>query len=53
MCDLARGLVARGHEVDLYCASGSDVPGVRVIDTGIGIPPAERQKVFDPFYQVD
>jgi two-component system, NarL family, sensor histidine kinase BarA len=26
---------------------------VRVIDTGIGIPPAERQKVFDPFYQVD
>ncbi len=26
---------------------------VRVIDSGIGIPPAERQKVFDPFYQVD
>ena len=26
---------------------------VRVIDTGIGIPPAEREKVFDPFYQVD
>jgi glycosyltransferase involved in cell wall biosynthesis len=33
--DLARGLVARGHEVDLYCASGSEVPGVRVIDTGV------------------
>jgi signal transduction histidine kinase len=26
---------------------------VRVIDTGIGIPPRERQKVFDAFYQVD
>ncbi|HEX4516031.1 MAG TPA: HAMP domain-containing sensor histidine kinase, partial [Polyangiaceae bacterium] len=26
---------------------------VRVIDTGIGIPPNERQKVFDAFYQVD
>ena len=26
---------------------------VRVIDTGIGIPVKERQKVFDPFYQVD
>ena len=26
---------------------------VRVIDTGIGIPPKERQKVFDAFYQVD
>jgi two-component system sensor histidine kinase BarA len=26
---------------------------VRVADTGIGIPEAERSKVFDPFYQVD
>jgi signal transduction histidine kinase len=26
---------------------------VRVLDTGIGIPPREREKVFDPFYQVD
>jgi glycosyltransferase involved in cell wall biosynthesis len=33
--DLARGLVARGHDVHLYCASGSEVPGVRVIDTGV------------------
>jgi two-component system sensor histidine kinase BarA len=26
---------------------------VRVIDTGIGIPEAQRQKVFDAFYQID
>ena len=26
---------------------------VRVVDTGPGIPPHERQKVFDAFYQVD
>ena len=26
---------------------------VRVEDSGIGIPPGERVKVFDPFYQVD
>jgi two-component system sensor histidine kinase BarA len=26
---------------------------IRVIDTGIGIPPKERAKVFDAFYQVD
>jgi glycosyltransferase involved in cell wall biosynthesis len=33
--DLARGLVDRGHEVHLYAASGSVVPGVQVIDTGV------------------
>jgi glycosyltransferase involved in cell wall biosynthesis len=33
--DLARGLTARGHDVDLYCASGSQVSGVQVVDTGI------------------
>jgi UDP-glucose:tetrahydrobiopterin glucosyltransferase len=33
--DLARGLVDRGHEVHLYAASGSEVHGVQVIDTGV------------------
>ena len=33
--ELARGLVDRGHEVDLYAASGSAVQGVPVIDTGV------------------
>lgn len=32
---LARGLVGRGHEIDLYAASGSEVPGVNVIDVGV------------------
>jgi signal transduction histidine kinase len=26
---------------------------VRVIDTGVGIAESEREKVFDPFYQID
>jgi signal transduction histidine kinase len=26
---------------------------VRVTDEGIGIPVAERERIFDPFYQVD
>jgi len=30
VCDLARGLVGRGHDVTLHCAEGSDVPGVRL-----------------------
>jgi glycosyltransferase involved in cell wall biosynthesis len=33
--DLAAGLVRRGHDVHVYAASGSDIPGVKVIDTGI------------------
>lgn len=33
--ELARGLLGRGHEVHLYAASGSEVHGVEVIDTGV------------------
>jgi len=33
--DLARGLVGRGHDVHVYAASGSQIPGVEVIDTGV------------------
>lgn len=32
--DLARGLTDRGHEVHVYAASGSKIPGVTVVDTG-------------------
>jgi glycosyltransferase involved in cell wall biosynthesis len=33
--DLARGLAGRGHDVHVYAAAGSQIPGVTVIDTGI------------------
>jgi len=33
--DLAGGLAARGHDVHVYAASGSAIPGVTVIDTGV------------------
>ena len=33
--DLARGLARRGHDVHVYAATGSEIPGVTVIDTGI------------------
>ncbi|MGK4007702.1 HAMP domain-containing sensor histidine kinase [Sorangium sp. So ce1036] len=58
-----------GGEVQLVARAvsdeGDDLPGlvlvaplqqaveIRVVDTGIGIAPSERSKVFDPFYQVD
>ena len=35
LSDLARGLAGRGHDVHLYAASGSQVAGVEVIDTGV------------------
>ena len=35
LSDLARGLTRRGHDVHVYAASGSDIPGAAVIDTGI------------------
>ena len=33
--DLAHGLAGRGHDVHVYAASGSEIPGAEVIDTGI------------------
>jgi glycosyltransferase involved in cell wall biosynthesis len=33
--DVARGLAGRGHDVHVYAASGSEIPGVEVIDTGV------------------
>jgi UDP-glucose:tetrahydrobiopterin glucosyltransferase len=35
VADLAVGLTRRGHDVDVYAATGSLIPGARVIDTGI------------------
>jgi glycosyltransferase involved in cell wall biosynthesis len=33
--DLAGGLAGRGHDVHVYAATGSEIPGVKVIDTGV------------------
>ena len=33
--DLACGLAGRGHDVHVYAASGSEIPGAEMIDTGI------------------
>jgi glycosyltransferase involved in cell wall biosynthesis len=35
LADLAAGLTRRGHEVDVFAASGSEIDGVRVVDIGI------------------
>jgi UDP-glucose:tetrahydrobiopterin glucosyltransferase len=35
VADLAAGLQSRGHEVHVYAASGSAIPGVTVVDSGV------------------
>jgi glycosyltransferase involved in cell wall biosynthesis len=35
VADLAVGLTRHGHDVDVYAATGSLIPGARVVDTGI------------------
>jgi glycosyltransferase involved in cell wall biosynthesis len=35
VADLSRGLAGRGHDVHVYAASGSTIPGVTVVDTGV------------------
>lgn len=43
-----------GGTVTLSCGTGADgAPYLRVADTGIGIAPAEQEKVFERFYRVD
>jgi glycosyltransferase involved in cell wall biosynthesis len=39
VADLATGLQNRGHEVHVYAASGSAIPGVTVVDSGIDAAP--------------
>lgn len=45
LADLAKGLVARGHDVEVLAATGSGVDGVRVVDTGVD-PEALRDSLF-------
>lgn len=42
-----------GGQVTVEGADLGDEVQVTVSDTGIGVPPAERERIFDRFYQVD
>ena len=39
--------------VQVDVSGGPEAVQVQIRDTGIGIPPEEKEKVFQPFYQVD
>ncbi len=43
----------RGAIIRLECRGGADEAMVRVIDSGPGIPPSERERVFDRLYRLE
>ena len=43
----------RGGSVQLEADATDEHAIVRVVDTGVGIPPEKLQTIFDPFVQVD
>lgn len=46
LADLASGLARRGHDVTLYAAEGSDVPGVRIETLGINSSELQPARFF-------
>ncbi len=46
LCDLAIGLSQRGHEVLIYCAEGSEVPGMDLVE--IPVAPGADQALMKP-----
>jgi len=46
ICDLARGLTQRGHDVTLHCAAGSQVDGVKLIT--VPVPPDAASALVMP-----
>lgn len=48
LADLAAGLVTRRHDVRVYAAAGSEIPGVTVIDTGV-----DAVTLRDSLYRAD
>jgi len=42
-----------GGRVELRVEDGTELVRLQVTDTGLGIPPAEQERVFEKFYRVD
>ena len=53
LCDNAVKYNREGGNVTVTVTDGSDTARISVADTGIGIPPEARQRIFERFYRVD
>ena len=53
LCDNAIKYNRPGGRASVRVEDGADAVTVTASDTGIGIPPADRQRVFERFYRVD
>ena len=53
LCDNAIKYNRKGGSVTVSTAEENGQPVLRVADTGIGIPAAEQDRVFERFYRVD
>ncbi len=53
LCDNAIKYNRDGGSVELDIRQGENTAVITVEDTGIGIPPAHQQRVFERFYRVD
>jgi signal transduction histidine kinase len=42
-----------GGAVTVTAAASADATEIRVVDTGAGVPPELRERVFDPFLQIE
>jgi two-component system OmpR family sensor kinase len=52
LVDNALRYTPRGGRVDVAALRDGDAAVLEVVDTGPGIPPHERERVFDRFYRV-
>ena len=53
LCDNAVAYNRPGGSVTVTVSAGAAEVRVQVLDTGVGIPPDARQRVFERFYRVD
>ncbi|MHB9023563.1 MAG: HAMP domain-containing sensor histidine kinase [Armatimonadota bacterium] len=53
LLDNARKYTPDGGTISIHVSGGDDVVRIQVADTGIGIPAADLERIFERFYRVD